>query len=239
VTLATPTSVYRMAALHIAEAVHLPLDETVDGQVALAAASSVRQAIAAAKAVVIGPGLGQSDEVQEFVKQVLLVEPALECPAVIDADALNALAKTHIWWERLQAPAILTPHSGEMSRLLHRTVAEIQEDRVAAARDAAAQTGQVVVLKGAYTVIAAPDGRTCLSPFANPALASGGTGDVLAGVIGGLLAQGCERYEAAVTGVYIHAMAGDSVVDDLGNAGLLASDLLLEIPRAMQALRAG
>jgi len=126
-----------------------------------------------------------------------------------------------------------------MSRLLHRGVDGIEEDRVAAAREAAAQTGQVVVLKGAYTVIAAPDGRICLSPFANPALASGGTGDVLAGVIGGLLAQGCERYEAAVTGVYIHGMAGEGVVDDLGSAGLLASDLLLEIPRAMQALRAG
>jgi NAD(P)H-hydrate epimerase len=126
-----------------------------------------------------------------------------------------------------------------MSRLLHRTVEEVQEDRVTSARDAASQTGQVVVLKGAYTVVAAPDGRTCLSPFANPALASGGTGDVLAGIIGGLLAQGCERYEAAVIGVYIHAMAGEAVVDDIGNAGLLASDLLLEIPRAMQALRAG
>jgi hydroxyethylthiazole kinase-like uncharacterized protein yjeF len=239
VTLATPASVYRMAALHIAEAVQLPLDEATNGQVALAAASSVRLAIAAAKTVVIGPGLGQSDEVQEFVKQVLLVEPALGCPAVIDADALNALAKTHTWWERLQTSAVLTPHPGEMSRLLHRGVDGIEEDRVAAAREAAAQTGQVVVLKGAYTVIAAPDGRICLSPFANPALASGGTGDVLAGVIGGLLAQGCERYEAAVTGVYIHGMAGEGVVDDLGSAGLLASDLLLEIPRAMQALRAG
>ena len=239
VTLATPTSVYHMAALHITEAVHLPLDETADGQVAAAAAASVRQAIAVAQAAVLGPGLGQSEQVQEFVKQVLLVEPALDCPVVIDADALNALAKTHAWWELLQAPAVLTPHPGEMSRLLHRTVAEIREDRVTAARNAASQWGQVVVLKGAYTVVAAPDGHACVSPFANPALASGGTGDVLAGIIGGLLAQGCERYEAAVTGVYIHAMAGERVVKDLGNAGLLASDLLPEIPRAMQTLRAG
>ena len=157
---------------------------------------------------------------------------------VIDADALNALAQTYGWWERLQASSVLTPHPGEMSRLLQRSVMEIEEDRLAAAQQAARAWGQVVVLKGAYTVIAAPDGRTCLSPFANPALATGGTGDVLSGAVGALLAQGTTPYEAAVAGVYIHGVAGERVRENLGDAGLLASDLLPELPRVMKGLRA-
>ncbi len=237
VTLAAPHSVYQLVATQVAEPVYLPLDETPGGHAAPSGAEAVRHALAESSAGVIGPGLGQSESVREFVQQVLLVEPGLPAPLVIDADALNALAQTYGWWEQLKTPAVLTPHPGELSRLLGRSVPEIEADRLGIAQKAAREWGHVVVLKGAFTVVAAPDGRTCLSPFANPALATGGTGDVLAGAIGALLAQGAAPYEAAVAGVYIHGSAGERVRKELGDAGLLASDLLPELPRVMKGLR--
>ena len=237
-TLAAPWGAYRLAASQLAEAVYLPLDETPDGCVAPTGAMAVREALAHADAGVMGPGLGQAEAVHEFMQQTLLVEPPLALPLVLDADALNALAQTYRWWERLQSPAVLTPHPGELSRLLRCTVAEIQHDRVGFARRAAESWGQVVVLKGAHTVVATPDGQACLSPFANPALASAGTGDVLAGIIGALLAQGLQPYDAAVAGVHLHASAGERVRGESGDAGLMASDLLPMLPRVMKALRA-
>ena len=237
VTLAAPTGVYQLVAAQAAEPVYVPLEETPSGHVASTGAQAARHALAEASAGVIGPGLGQAESVLEFVQQVLLVEPGLPAPLVIDADALNALAQTYGWWERLKTPAVLTPHPGELSRLLGCTVPEVEADRLGAAQKAAREWGHVVVLKGAFTVVSSPDGRTCLSPFANPALATGGTGDVLAGAIGSLLAQGAAPYEAAVAGVYVHGSAGERVRKDLGDAGLLASDLLPELPRVMKGLR--
>ena len=237
VTLASPISAYRLAATQMAESTYLPLEETADGQVAVANAAAVRTALAGSAAAVLGPGLGQSDAVREFVQQTLLVEPAPVSPLVLDADALNALAQTYGWPDQLKTPVVLTPHPGELARLLRCTAAEVQQDRVATAQRAAQTWGQVLVLKGAHTVVAAPDGRACVSPFANPALASAGTGDVLAGVIGGLLAQGIGPYDAAVAGVHLHGSAGERVRAELGDAGLLASDLLPHIPRVMHALR--
>ena len=126
-----------------------------------------------------------------------------------------------------------------MARLTGKTVEAINADRVGAARKAAKEWGAVVVLKGARTVVADPDGRSSEDPHEVPALATGGTGDVLSGIIGGLLAQGSNPYEAAVTGVYIHAAAGRRLSQRLGESGLLASDLLLEIPVVMNVLRQG
>ena len=171
------------------------------------------------------------------VPAVSLTEPPIATPVVLDADALNALAKTYRWWESLTAPAVLTPHPGEMSRLLARTVSDVQDDRIVTAQTAAARWGQVVVLKGAHTVIAAPDGRTSVSPFSNPALATAGTGDVLSGIIGGLLAQQLDTYHAARLGVYLHGKAGERVSAWTGPSGLLASDLLPEIPAVAKELR--
>ena len=237
VSLAIPEGAYRLAAAQMLEATYVPLAETALGTVAPQAAVVVREALTRAGAAVVGPGLGTSDEVLGFVQSVLLVEPPLSIPLVIDADALNALARTSTWWERLQAQAVLTPHPGELSRLLHSPVEEIQHDRVNTAQRASERWGQVVVLKGAYTVVAAPDGRTTISPFANPALASAGTGDVLSGVIGALLAQGLGPYDAAVAGVHLHALAGEQLREEMGDSGLLASDLLPVIPRIMKTLR--
>lgn len=237
ITLATPLSVYKLAATQITEAIHHPMEETESGHASHKAASSIVQILANSDSAVIGPGLGQSESIQEFIKQILLVEGPANCPLVIDADAINVLANIPRWWDRLNFPSILTPHPAEMSRLLNENIAVVQQDRVEIAQRAAEKWGKVVVLKGAHTVIAAPDGRTCLSPFANPILASAGTGDVLSGIIGGMLAQGCDIYAAAIAGVYIHAMAGERISKTLGASGLLASDILYEIPQSMHFLR--
>jgi hydroxyethylthiazole kinase-like uncharacterized protein yjeF len=237
VTLAAPETASQLAGPTLAEQIHLPLPETSDGYAAKEGAGAIRDAAAGASALVIGPGLGNVDSVRALLQTLLLTEPALTVPSVIDADGLNGLAQTYGWWESLRSPAVLTPHPGEMSRLLGRSVSSVQDDRVDTARSAAAQWGQVVVLKGAHTVVAAPDGRMTISPFANPALASAGTGDVLAGIIGGLLAQGLTPYDAARLGVYVHAAAGDRVSEWTGSSGLLASDLHAEIPRVVEALR--
>ena len=226
VNLAAPRGVSRIAAGQLVEQVHAPLAETADGGVAAEAAGAARAALSAASAAVVGPGLGADDSSAAFLRSLLLTEPALHTPVVLDADALNILANIYGWPTMLAAPAVLTPHPGEMGRLLGRPAHEVQEDRRGAAMASAEQWGQVVVLKGAHTVIAAPGGRVALSPFANPALATAGSGDVLAGIIGGLLAQGMERYEAAVAGVYLHGAAAERWSASNGSGGMLASDLL-------------
>jgi NAD(P)H-hydrate epimerase len=133
--------------------------------------------------------------------------------------------------------AVLTPHPGEMSRLTGLTVEEIQFDRIGTAMRFAQKWGKTVVLKGAYTVIASADGRCKVSPFANPGLASAGTGDVLAGVIAGLAAQGLDNFNAACLGVWLHAQAGEIVKSELGDTGMLASDLLPVVPKAIKVLK--
>ncbi|MCH7608584.1 MAG: NAD(P)H-hydrate dehydratase, partial [Chloroflexi bacterium] len=238
VTLAAPDTADRMAAAALLEQVHLPLAETEDGHVAAEAAGPVRALFGRASAAVVGPGLGDAESVRSFLGALLLTEPGLSIPLVIDADGLNALAQTYDWPEKLSAAAVLTPHPGEMSRLLGRPIAEVEDDRVATAREAAARWRQVVVLKGAHTVVASPDGRAALSPFANPALATAGTGDVLSGIVGSLLAQGAAPYDAAVAGVYVHAAAGEAIREETGDAGLLASDLLSRVPVVLKELRA-
>jgi NAD(P)H-hydrate epimerase len=160
-------------------------------------------------------------------------------PLVIDADGLNLLAEIDEWWSKLPAEqVVLTPHPGEMARLLKLTNAdEVNGDRLGAAQRAAQEWKQIVVLKGAETVIAAPDGKASIGPAGNPALATAGTGDVLAGVIAGLLAQGLAPFDAARLGVYLHAQAGQIVRREVGEAGALAGDLLLRLPQAIRELR--
>jgi hydroxyethylthiazole kinase-like uncharacterized protein yjeF len=212
-------------------------------------------------ALLVGPGLGSEDSTVEFVHRLLgagrhgatrgigflavrgdeeLAESEKELPSlVIDADGLNALARTPRWCESLTARAILTPHPGEMSRLIDCSIEEVETDRVGTALKAAQEWRQVVVLKGAYSIIAAPDGRVSISPFANPGLATAGTGDVLAGSIVGFLAQGLSLYEAAVAGVYLHGAAGEMATTALGDAGTVASDLLPLLPQVLKRLRSG
>jgi ADP-dependent NAD(P)H-hydrate dehydratase / NAD(P)H-hydrate epimerase len=156
---------------------------------------------------------------------------------VIDADALNALAQSERWHEHLPPQAILTPHPGEMARLCGCSAREVQANRIGLAREKAAAWNAVIVLKGAYTVVAAPDDRAVVLPFANPALATAGSGDVLAGAIVGALAQGLAPFDAAVVGGYLHGLAGELARQELGEAGVVAGDLLGRLPLTMRQLR--
>jgi NAD(P)H-hydrate epimerase len=151
---------------------------------------------------------------------------------VIDADGLNALSVLKDWSRWLRSSTVLTPHAGEMARLMGITVEQVQSTRLDVARQAAREWGVVVVLKGANTVIASPTGVACINPFAVPALATGGTGDVLAGAIVGLLAQGLGAFEAALAGAYLHGLAGQMCMEELGTAGVVAGDLLPRLPLA-------
>lgn len=193
-------------------------------------------------AVVLGPGLGQSAATLAFVEHVLAGMTALaedQQPALlVDADGLNNLAKLERWWERLPAGTIITPHPGEMARLRGgETVSGGGPDRLPVVREAAAAWRTITVLKGAATLVAAPGGTTRLHWPGNPALATAGTGDVLSGAIGGLLAQGLAPFDAASVGVYLHALAGFRVSARLGDAGTLAGDLLPELPLAIKQLK--
>jgi NAD(P)H-hydrate epimerase len=158
-------------------------------------------------------------------------------PLVLDADGLNLLHQIEGWAGRLPADTILTPHPGEMARLLDSDVETVQADRVGSAQRAAAEWKAIVVLKGANTVIAAPDGRVAVNPAASAALATAGTGDVLAGCIAGLLAQGLAPFDAAVAGVFVHGQAGLLVAEELGDAGALAGDLAEALPHALREIK--
>jgi NAD(P)H-hydrate epimerase len=253
VTLACARSIYPILAAKLTETTFEPLDDT-EGYLTAREASQVRGVLAERgyDALLVGPGLGQGGYPQAFIKALLpMLEPAPRGSGpqpglapraglrgiVLDADALNNLSRVEGWHRMLKVPAVITPHPGELSRLTGAPVAEIQADRLSMARRCAAEWGVTVVLKGANTVVAAPDGRLRLSPFTNPGLASGGTGDVLAGAVAGLVAQGVEPFDAAALGVYLHALAAEHVRRELGPAGMLAGDLLPAIPRAIKELK--
>jgi ADP-dependent NAD(P)H-hydrate dehydratase / NAD(P)H-hydrate epimerase len=236
VTLAAPASLQPILASKLTEATHAPLSESVPGVVAADAADALEPFLAGSDALLLGCGLGQSQAALSFVESLVL-GPGKLPPLVLDADALNLLARVPRWWRRLPSDAILTPHPGEMSRLAGLPVSDIQSRRLAVARDSAILWGKTVVLKGACTIVACPDGTAAVNPTANPGLASGGTGDVLAGAIAGLTAQGLPPRDAAVAGVFIHSQAGDMVRRQMGQAGMLASDLLPLLPVVMRNAR--
>jgi hydroxyethylthiazole kinase-like uncharacterized protein yjeF len=232
VTLALPSAIHTAVAARLAEATYLPLPHE-EGFIAAGAASIAVEGSSSYDALLLGPGLGQMQETQAFVAAILEDKRSLP-PLIVDADGLNVLAKTEGWPKRLPARSILTPHPGEMARLTGRTVKEVQADRVAAAQTWAAAWGHVIVLKGAHTVVAAPDGRVVIEPFANPGLATAGTGDVLAGTIVALRAQGLAAFESAAAGAYLHGLAGELARREKNAAGMVAGDVLTYLPQALQ-----
>jgi hydroxyethylthiazole kinase-like uncharacterized protein yjeF len=236
VRLLVADTIYPILAAKCTEVMATPVPEVAPGAVGHDAYSSILAQLDGAEVGIIGPGLGRNSSTWRLV--VDLAQHA-KCPLVIDADGLNALSESQGIKGKLGNARVLTPHPGELGRLMGKTAEAINADRPAAARKAAKDWGAVVVLKGAHTLVAHPDGRISEDPHEVPALATGGTGDVLSGIIGGLIAQGSEPFTAAVTGVYIHAAAGRSISQRLGDSGLLASDLLPEIPLVMKVLRQG
>jgi NAD(P)H-hydrate epimerase len=237
VTIASPAHPRAAIAAALPEATYLPIDTTA--VLDAAATQLVKEAMPSCDSMVIGPGLTNDAIVREPVFDILRGAESDDIEAVVDADALNALAGIEKWYHNIAAQRILTPHPGEMARLLGSTVKDVQRDRLNVAVKASAEWGHIVVLKGAHTIVAAPDGRAMISPFANPLLATAGTGDVLAGVIAGLAAQGIAPFDAAACGVYIHAFAAEELSEELGDRGMLASDLLPQIPRAIRTIREG
>jgi len=264
VTLAPPRILHGTLAAAVTEPTFLLLPHDM-GVLAPGGTKILAEKLPAYKAVLIGPGLTTEKPTVEFVQEFFgqvggerrrrrrsigflastegeteEEKESLEMPPlVVDADALNILAGFEEWWQLVPPNCILTPHPGEMARLMGEEADRdaIQVDRWNVARRMAAGWNQVVVLKGAFTVVAAPDGRVVVSPFANPGLASGGTGDVLAGTIVGLLAQGLAPFDAAVAGVYLHGLAAELVRSEMGDAGMVASDLLLALPEAIDLLK--
>jgi NAD(P)H-hydrate epimerase len=213
-------------------------DEVGTGTVAAGAADAILAAAEGKDAVALGPGLGGGgggdDPVAAEIRRAVLACPL---PLVLDADGVNAFAGRAGELAGREAPTVLTPHPGELGRLLGVETSEIKSDRLAAVRRAARESGAVVALKGHLTLVAAPDGTVWVNPTGNPGLATGGTGDVLTGVVGALLARSYEPAEAACLGVYLHGLAGDLAAEEKGRTALRASDVSEALPAAFRTLR--
>ena len=219
----------------LSEVTWLTLPEK-DGAIAEAAVQNVLDHLERVTALLVGPGLGTASATAGFVRRLFSQRLPLP-PLVLDADGLRLTARIEKWYENLPSPSVLTPHPGEMSALTGLSTAEIQSDRSGTARRFARQWGHVVVLKGAFTAVAAPDGNVHHIPVASAALARAGSGDVLAGLIAGLLAQGLAPYPAAVAAAWIHAHAGLIAQQRLGQAAsVLAGDILDAVPEALTRL---
>jgi NAD(P)H-hydrate epimerase len=235
VTIAHPAAFRSVFEQKTLEAMTLPVGKDGDTFFNLSAVDSIRAAAAGADAAVIGPGIGLAAGTAEAVSALVR---AISCPLVLDADALTLLAGKEAALRRRRQITVLTPHPGEMARLIGGSVEQVQKDRVGAARDAAGRYGAVVILKGAGTVTASPDGRYWINRTGNAGMATGGTGDVLAGLIAALLAGGLPVESAAPLAVFIHGLAGDLAAEARGTTGLIASDLARKIPLAFKRVHA-
>ncbi len=256
VTMAVPAPLYDPLSGQLPEATWILLPHEM-GVIAPDAARVVRQNITRATAILVGPGFGLEDATGEFISKLFSEGSSIkhgemgfihteakdsmgeiaQKPTIIDADGLKLMSKIKDWAELLSAPAILTPHPGEMSVLTGLPIEEIQENRLEITEKYSKKWGHIVVLKGAFTIIAAPDGQIAVVPIATPALARAGTGDVLAGLIVGLRAQGINAFEAACAGAWIHATAGVLAAKRMGNtASVIASDMLNAVPQVISDL---
>jgi NAD(P)H-hydrate epimerase len=238
ITVATPAPALPAVAAGRAELMTEPLPTDSTGTLD---AGAVTRALALAKdrdAVVLGPGLGQEAATRAFVRDFVHRCPT---PLLVDADGLNALAaspkeKSATDALRRSSPTVVTPHPGEMARLAGSSTSEVQRRRLETARAFAMETGAVVVLKGQRTLVARPDGRAAVNPTGNPGMATAGTGDVLSGIAGALLARGCDAWTASTAGVYLHGRAGDEAAARMGQESLVAGDLVDHLPRAFRSL---
>jgi len=232
--LCVPISLLNSVEAGLTEVVKTGVYDTPEGTLSATAFPQIAELLKTAQVLAIGPGIGTLPETQEL--QLKLLKQA-RVPLVIDADGVNNLAGQNRLLKSLKVPVVLTPHPGELSRLLRVSPAEINADRIEVCRRAAREFGAFLVLKGAPTVVGSPDGRVFVNPTGNSGLGSGGTGDVLTGMIAGLIAQGVPPFEAAQAAVYLHGLAADLAADDKTEYGLIAGDLLDYLPDAIKALR--
>ena len=239
VTLAIPKSLNPILEVKLSEVMTLPLPETEAGSLTESAAETIIEFAEKTKSVfAIGPGLSQHPETVALVHQLVKenVNQELGLRMVIDADGLNALAHAAELISLLGKDAVLTPHPGEMARLTNSTIPTLETDRIRTAEEFANQYGVTLVLKGAPTVTAEPSGSIWINSTGNPGMATAGMGDVLTGIIAGLMAQNLSSETAAVLGVYLHGLAGDIAAEKLGWHGLIAGDVLKAVPEAISSL---
>lgn len=236
--LATPKSL--VGHLPPQEVIYHAIDETDECSISARALVDLEDDLERATGIVLGPGLSRNEDTVNFVHKFLTKFLAKsDTPCIIDADGLNAISENPKLFPKPARHVVMTPHPKELSRLLGSSTSEIQSNRIAAAQLGATMFGCTIVLKGAYTVIADPDGHVFINPTGNPAMAKAGAGDVLSGIIGGLMAQGVEAFDAAVLGVYIHGRAGDIAAEEIGSFGVLAGDISAFIPEALCTIEAG
>ncbi|MCJ7595371.1 MAG: NAD(P)H-hydrate dehydratase [Desulfobacterales bacterium] len=236
VTLGVPGSLNPILEEKLTEAMTYPLPETPDGSLSLEAEKEIKALMAGKTALAIGPGLSTHPETTALVRNIMT---SCSLPMVIDADGLNALSEEKGVLRGCKGRVILTPHPGEMGRLAGLETARVQADRVGTAAAFVEKHGCLLVLKGARTLVAEPEGLIHVNPTGNPALASGGTGDVLTGLIAGFLARRWPVAQAAVAGVYLHGLAADMLAEEMGQAGILASELLSVLPILTSSLARG
>jgi NAD(P)H-hydrate epimerase len=226
VHLGVPSSLNDIMETKLTEVMTKPLAETAARSLSPESLPDVRELLENAEALALGPGISRDQETQSLVRSIVA---EMSVPCVIDADGLNALTPEKVGQRTGNAPVVLTPHPGEMARLTGRTVGEVLADREGVARDVAAKARATVV-------VAAPSGELYMNPTGNSGLASGGTGDVLTGIIAGLLGQGVAATDAAALGAFVHGLAGDLAAEALGEAGMIAGDVLDHVPYALMEI---
>ena len=233
VTLAVAESLNPVVGAQVQEVMTALLPQSRPGIIGDSALAEIQSLISGKTCLAIGPGIGQAAETRRLVDQILR---QIRIPVVIDADGLNNLAGQTRLLKKLNAPAVLTPHPGEMARLIQSTPSAVQQNRLKCARDFAVKYGVHVVLKGAATVIAHPDGLVFINPTGNPGMASGGMGDVLTGLLAGFITQGLTPAAAAHAAVYLHGAAADTLAKTVGPIGYLAGDVMNAFPAEIRKI---
>ena len=233
-TLGMPVSLNSAMSKKLTEVMTLSLAETKESTVSLKAESRILKKIKASDVVVLGPGLSQHPETQRLINRLII---KIQKPMVLDADALNAISKHTGGLKKIKAGYVVTPHPGEMARLINKSREYVKNNRLIVAKEFSRDYNAVVVLKGAGTVVTNPAGKYYVNTTGNPGMATAGSGDVLAGIIAGFLAQGLGIFKAAKLGVYIHGLAGDIAARNRGEIGLIAGDILENIPYAIKQMQ--
>jgi ADP-dependent NAD(P)H-hydrate dehydratase / NAD(P)H-hydrate epimerase len=233
VTLGIPVSLNSIMSRKLTEVMTLSLAETKEATLALKAERDILKKVKDSDVVVLGPGLSQNPETRKLINRLIL---KIEKPMVLDADALNAISGNLSVLKKIKAKYAVTPHTGEMSRLIGKSREYIKNNRLIVAKNFSRDYNAVVVLKGAGTIVAAPGVKHYINNTGNPGMATAGSGDVLTGIIAGFIGQGLDIFNAAKLGVYTHGIAGDLAAKDKGEAGLIAGDILGNIPYAIKKI---
>lgn len=238
VTVGIPRSLNPIMAQKLTEAMTEPLPETESGTFGEKSIEATLKITTSSRktALAVGPGISTTQDTAEFLYETLKNSPV---PIVVDADGITLIARNLQMLKELKAPIVLTPHPGEMSRLIGKTGEDVQKNRIGVARDFSSMYNVYTVLKGARTVISTPDSRVFINPTGNPGMASGGMGDILTGIIGGFLAQGYSPEDACVLGVFCHGLSGDFVARKKGEAGIIAGDVANSLPETLREILYG